>query len=205
LPWTLIAVALVLALVAPPAWAASRPVKVMTRNLYFGADLTPAILAPDPPGLALAGTQIWATAEASDFAGRAGYRALQAVYLAGLALRAPDEVVLAGDLNSSPGDWTTTPPDPTPNGLAYALFASYGFSDTWTLAHGSEPGFACCFDEHLDDPDSSGLARLCDHVLASPAVTVVKSERTGLDGDHRTVGGLWPSDHAGVVATLLPE
>lgn len=362
-PWTLFAAALALALAASALQAASRPVRVMTRNLYFGADLTPAMLASDAQGLAVAGTQIWTTAEASDFPGRAlalafeiadaepdlvavqeaaiwrtgppdgppqlggtpaadvihdslelllaalhdlgadydvvlvqdeadlesittlghdirltwrdailarrsgvesgeirwtglqaahfpddlllhvpllgglvsvestrgylaadvtvnrrsfrfiathleafsaGYRALQAVYLAGVALGAPDEVVLAGDLNSSPGDWTTTWPDPTPNGLAYAVFASYGFSDTWTLANGSDPGLTCCFGERLDDSDSSGFAWRYDHVLTWPAVDAAGSARTGLDGDNRSAGGLWPSDHAGVVTILLP-
>lgn len=48
-----------------------RPVKVMTRNLYLGADLTPAIAATDFFELALAGTQIWNTVEATDFPERA--------------------------------------------------------------------------------------------------------------------------------------
>jgi hypothetical protein len=48
-----------------------RPVKVMTRNLYLGADLTPAIVATTPLELALAGTQIWNTVEDTDFPERA--------------------------------------------------------------------------------------------------------------------------------------
>ena len=48
-----------------------RPVKVMTRNLYLGADLTPAIQATTQLELALAGTQIWNTVLATDFPERA--------------------------------------------------------------------------------------------------------------------------------------
>src|SRR4051812_16277992 len=65
---TLIAVAAV----APAAQAAKpKQVKVMTRNLYLGADLTPAIQATSLFGLAQAGSQIWDTVNATNFNERA--------------------------------------------------------------------------------------------------------------------------------------
>jgi endonuclease/exonuclease/phosphatase family metal-dependent hydrolase len=45
-------------------------VTVMTRNMYFGADLAPALAATTPPELILAATQIFAVVNASDVAGR---------------------------------------------------------------------------------------------------------------------------------------
>src|SRR3954471_15267232 len=65
----LASVVLALCMLAPAAQAASpkaNPVKVMTRNLYLGADLTPAIAAQTPLQLAQAGTQIWNTVQATD-------------------------------------------------------------------------------------------------------------------------------------------
>jgi endonuclease/exonuclease/phosphatase family metal-dependent hydrolase len=48
-----------------------RPVKVMTRNLYLGADLTPALAATTFSELAFATTEIWDTVMATDFPERA--------------------------------------------------------------------------------------------------------------------------------------
>jgi endonuclease/exonuclease/phosphatase family metal-dependent hydrolase len=65
----LASVVLALSMLAPAAQAASpkaNPVKVMTRNLYLGADLTPAIAAGTPTQLAVAGTQIWNTVQATN-------------------------------------------------------------------------------------------------------------------------------------------
>lgn len=54
-----------------PAGGAGKVVTVMTRNLYLGADLTPAIFAPDLQGLAAANGQILRQVTANDFPTRA--------------------------------------------------------------------------------------------------------------------------------------
>jgi hypothetical protein len=66
-------VALIVALWPLPAAAAGkpRPVPVETRNLYLGADLTPALLAQNPVQLALAASEIWEQVVATDFPARA--------------------------------------------------------------------------------------------------------------------------------------
>jgi endonuclease/exonuclease/phosphatase family metal-dependent hydrolase len=58
---------------AIPAAAGAKPVdvKVMTRNLYLGADLTPAIAAPDPPAARIAAGDIYKDVVDTNFDARA--------------------------------------------------------------------------------------------------------------------------------------
>lgn len=63
-----------IAVAGPAAAQADTPpgqVKVMTRNLYLGADLTPALQASGPTQLAIAAQGIWNTIHATDFPTRA--------------------------------------------------------------------------------------------------------------------------------------
>lgn len=66
-------IALVLSVGASPAeaHAAERPLRVMTRNLYLGADLAPALGATDTPTFLAAVARIYAAKQATDFAVRA--------------------------------------------------------------------------------------------------------------------------------------
>jgi endonuclease/exonuclease/phosphatase family metal-dependent hydrolase len=103
-------------------------------------------------------------------------------------------VVLAGDLNSGPED-------PVPG--AYARFISASFTDTWVQSNGSTPGPTCCNVENLLNPVPT-LTTRSDQILTRPRVGVGLVKRTGIDPDNRTSSGLWPSDHAGVLAVLTP-
>ena len=78
-------------------------VKVMSRNLYLGADLTPAIAAGSLPALAAAGTQIWNTVQATDFPARAKVLAKE------IAQEDPDLIGL-----QEAAHWFTGPPDGIP-------------------------------------------------------------------------------------------
>ena len=108
-------------------------------------------------------------------------------------------VVLAGDLNS-PADGT---------GVTYDSLLATGFSDAWTDA-GSGPGLTCCQADDVLNAVSA-LDRRIDVVLfragtpprgiLSP-MTATAAEVVGDVPGDRTPSGLWPSDHAGVVATL---
>jgi endonuclease/exonuclease/phosphatase family metal-dependent hydrolase len=98
-------------------------------------------------------------------------------------------VVLTGDLNSR-ADGLGTP--------TYANLLAGGFTDAWS-AVGKGPGLTCCFAPSLLGPPA--LDKRIDLVLAR-GVTPVRAEVVGDEPDDRTSSGLWPSDHAGVVAKL---
>lgn len=133
----------------------------------------------------------------------AGFRAAQAFeLLAGpLALPPTQAVVLVGDLNSDPTDGSSSPPDPTPNNLAYNLIVGVGgFVDT----ESDDPeGPTCCHADDLLNPSAEFTGRI-DHVLHRGGIVTVSKDVFGDDPDERTPSGLWPSDHGGVIATLQP-
>jgi hypothetical protein len=61
------------------------------------------------------------------------------------------------------------------------------------------PGFTCCTD--IAAPASGANERI-DIVFHRGGVTAESVEIVGADPTKRTAMGLWPSDHAGVVANL---
>jgi endonuclease/exonuclease/phosphatase family metal-dependent hydrolase len=136
----------------------------------------------------------------------AGFRAGQAQFLvaAGPASTTALPVVLVGDLNSDPLDGSIDPPDPNPNNLAFNVLLAFGYVDTWTQVNPTAPGFTFGFGQLVNDPDTSGFDTRIDHVLTRPGVAVRTSRVTGTDPDNRSLGGLWPSDHGGVVTTMAP-
>jgi hypothetical protein len=136
----------------------------------------------------------------------AGFRAGQAQFLvaAGPASTTALPVVLVGDLNSDPLDGSIDPPDPNPNNLAFNVLLAFGYVDTWTQVNPTAPGFTFGFGQLVNDPDASGFDTRIDHVLTRPGVAVRTSRVTGTDPDNRSLGGLWPSDHGGVVTTMAP-
>jgi endonuclease/exonuclease/phosphatase family metal-dependent hydrolase len=119
-------------------------------------------------------------------------RNAQAIELAGVLAGSTHPVVLVGDLNSRPDDTAG----------AYGTFEAAGYADAWTVAHGPEGGFTSGQSELLDNVPSL-LDHRIDYVLYKPsAVEAVEAEVIGDELSDRTFSGLWPSDHAGVVATL---
>ena len=102
-------------------------------------------------------------------------------------------VVVVGDFNATPGEI----------GMPREL------TDAWTAAgnDGDGPGAAtCCRGADLTDPDTRFADRI-DYIWLR-GLEVDSCTRIGADAEDRTKpedGGdhrLWPSDHAGIVATL---
>lgn len=100
------------------------------------------------------------------------------------------------------GDFNTVASDPThPTFPTYQLFIDAGFTDAWKQKHPSLPGYTCCQAANLLNPVSALNVRI-DLVLTRGAVSVDDIRVVGDRVGDRTSSGLWPSDHAGLVATL---
>ena len=119
-------------------------------------------------------------------------RNAQARELAAALAQSRHPVVLVGDLNSRPDDAAG----------AYGTFQAAGYADAWVAVHGPEGGFTSGQSELLDNVPSLIDHRI-DYVLYQPGhVRAVAAEVIGEELGDRTSAGLWPSDHAGVVAAL---
>jgi endonuclease/exonuclease/phosphatase family metal-dependent hydrolase len=104
-------------------------------------------------------------------------------------------VVFSGDFNSDAGGGTTQT-------ATYGNLIAAGFADAWTATHPDNPGYT--WPLHLEDPLTafSVPTDRIDLVLARNGVRALATELIGNRRDDLTPSGLWPSDHAGVVAVL---
>lgn len=98
-------------------------------------------------------------------------------------------VVLAGDFNARPGR------------PAYARLREAGYDDAWTRTNPDDvPGFTCCRGASLDNP-ADVLKRRIDLIFTRGDIVATECVAVGDQPDDFRAG-LWPSDHAGVVARL---
>jgi hypothetical protein len=104
-------------------------------------------------------------------------------------------VILVGDFNSWAGGGGTD---------TYSKLIGAGFKDTWSATHPSEPGNTWGHDADLLDTTVNLTQRL-DLVLFRNNLCAFKADVVGDELKDRTPYGLWPSDHAGLVATLRGE
>lgn len=123
----------------------------------------------------------------------------QATELLALLANESKPVVLTGDFNSDAIHGAT----PT-----YGMLKTAGLVDLWDAAHPGEPGASCCNAELLDNPAATYDQRL-DLILvregagqAGRYVRYAQAMLVGTTPAERTAGGLWPSDHAGLLGML---
>ena len=152
-----------------------------------------------------------------EIAGEPGspFRAIQAAQMYELLTEVlVDEtrpIVLVGDFNSSPqhvpGEYCQSEDKCLPYVPPYmqaTMDPDLGYLDAWELIFWPRDGFTSGFDEFVSDP-SAELTERIDIVLLKPQEKEVQNVVAITTGDKpfsMTPGGLWPSDHAGVVARI---
>jgi hypothetical protein len=104
-------------------------------------------------------------------------------------------VVLAGDMNSGP---QFSP-------AAYNAFLAGGLTDTWTAAGLGAPPLTCCHlapNDLASDPNAT-YSEDDDHVFTGGKLRVLDEHLVGNTAPNPPPAPfIWPSDHAGMVATL---
>jgi endonuclease/exonuclease/phosphatase family metal-dependent hydrolase len=104
-------------------------------------------------------------------------------------------VVMLGDFNSDP---EPNAPNATPT---YSAIIAAGYEDVWTTVNANAHGNTCCHQPDLRNVVSE-LGRRIDLILVHGLTKAIDAKLVGDQPTDRTSSGLWPSDHAGVVATL---
>ncbi len=103
-------------------------------------------------------------------------------------------VIIAGDLNTESASG-----NPVDN-AAYQIILGSGFVDAWTLLHPEDPGLT--WPLHGEDPFTafSTPSQRIDLVLFRGELRSLRAKLIGQTPAALTSSGLWPSDHAGVIA-----
>ena len=101
---------------------------------------------------------------------------------------------MLGDFNSN----ANSNSDPT--NLTYRTILGANFKDAWVVARGATTSLTCCQDENLQNAYSKLSVRY-DLVFVR-GLSVLDAKVVGDKPAEKTPSGLWPSDHAGVIATL---
>jgi endonuclease/exonuclease/phosphatase family metal-dependent hydrolase len=115
-------------------------------------------------------------------------------------------VILVGDSNNT----NPSPPNGVYSSTTSRLFTATGFKDAWLRTHPTAPGYTWGNRPDLRNPVPLSYTLLglgpyrMDLVLyRGGAIQARSMKRVGVLPWERTVSGMWPSDHAGVVATLV--
>src|ERR687897_2585327 len=101
-------------------------------------------------------------------------------------------VILVGDFNSR-ADGTGTP--------TYSNLTGAGFTDAWSVTHPGELGNTFGHEPLLRNT-TVNLTERIDLVLFRGSVSAINADVVGDELGDRTPSGLWPSDHAGLMARI---
>ena len=105
-------------------------------------------------------------------------------------------MILLGDFNTA-----------APEGAAYQFSVGAGSADVWQ-ADSEGTGNTCCQDADLINEESDLSTRI-DQIFTKGLTlrdgAAIRTATVGDNAEDKTPGGLWPSDHAGVVAHLPVE
>jgi endonuclease/exonuclease/phosphatase family metal-dependent hydrolase len=104
-------------------------------------------------------------------------------------------VVLSGDFN------TTANHAVDPTYPIYRMFITAGFADLWSKLNPKDAGPTCCREPDLKGP-ASALTKRVDLILTRGELNALKTFLVANQEAARTSTGLWPSDHAGVIARM---
>jgi endonuclease/exonuclease/phosphatase family metal-dependent hydrolase len=124
----------------------------------------------------------------------------QAGELVGLLSSESKPLILVGDFNSD-----------APTGSTYGLLIGNGYQDAWAgRMTRRQNGYTCCQEKDLSNVVSV-LDRRIDHVFFKNFEDLwpradhprVHAQLVGNTHRGKTTSGLWPSDHAGVVARFI--
>ena len=102
-------------------------------------------------------------------------------------------VILAGDFNS----------DPVINGGSYYLLLSGGFADVWTSLYQGNAGYTWPLSDESPAAITDPYQRV-DYVMSRGRVSLSEIDLVGEDPvNDLTQSSLRPSDHAGIIATVV--
>jgi endonuclease/exonuclease/phosphatase family metal-dependent hydrolase len=165
------------------------------------------IVAPLPGGGLFMGQRSWV---AVDVAARGAHFRFLSTHLdiegpiTGLIQQAQGQEVLLGPASTTLPVVYVCDCNSRADGTGTSVFAdtlAAGFRDAWSERHPGDPGYTCCQDADLGNPQSLLDQRL-DIVFVRGDAHIRHASITGDEEADRTADGLWPSDHAGVAATL---
>jgi endonuclease/exonuclease/phosphatase family metal-dependent hydrolase len=106
-------------------------------------------------------------------------------------------IIMVGDFNSNANRQSDTPD----NTATYPEIVAAGFQDAWAAVNRDDPGNTCCHAANLRNPVAR-LDRRIDLIFTRGPITPISAKLVGAEPAARSPSRLWPTDHAGVLATL---